>query len=59
MADVEEKPELAAEDVENAVAEESPPAPSPPVPREPELEAPEPDCPKCKSGAPFVDVHLC
>ena len=52
MADVEEKPELAAEDVENAVAEENPSAPSPPIPREPEPEAPEPDCPKCVSGAP-------
>ena len=52
MADVEEKPELAGEDVENVVAEENPPAPSPPIPREPEPEAPEPDCPKCVSGAP-------
>jgi chemotaxis protein MotB len=52
VADVEEKPELAAEDVENADAEENPSAPSPPIPREPEPEAPEPDCPKCVSGAP-------
>ena len=49
---MEEKPELAGEDVENVVAEENPTAPSPPIPREPEPEAPEPDCPKCVSGAP-------